>query len=153
MILPTYHADRNLASFLGFFDVSGDKTATGLATLILEQLEARSCLSKLVSQTYDGASVMSGNKGGVQTIIRRQCPSALFVHCYAHQLNLVMLYGSKNIKAVRLFICQLTAFHTFFGRSPMRTIMFFGKTDLAFHIQVNTLELSHPCHKYYTQTF
>ena len=70
---------------------------------------------KLISQTYDGAMNMAGEKGGVQGIIKRECPNALFVHCYANQLNLVLLYGAKHIKEV-----NLTAFHSLFHRSPKR---------------------------------
>lgn len=107
--------------FLGFYDVSSNKTAIGLSRKILEVLN--SCKigkNKLVSQTYDGASVMSGSKSGVQTIIKQTYPQALFVHCYAHQLNLVLLHSSKQILDVKLFICNLTSFKTFFARSPLR---------------------------------
>jgi hypothetical protein len=43
---------------------------------------------KCVAQTYDGATVMSGSKGGVQH------PEAIDVHCYAHKLN---LYNSQTL--------------------------------------------------------
>lgn len=42
---------------------------------------------KLISQSYDGASVMSGRQSGVQTLIKNEYPNAYFVHCYAHQLT------------------------------------------------------------------
>lgn len=106
--------------FFGFYDVSGGKTARNLSDKILEILNLCKITNKLVSQTYDGASVMSGSKGGVQTIIKETCPHALFIHCYAHQLNLVLLHNSKRIKEVKLFICNLTSFRTFFSRSPLR---------------------------------
>ena len=44
----------------------------------------------LVSQCYDGASVMSGCNSGVQALIREKYPQAIYVHCYAHRLNLVL---------------------------------------------------------------
>eukprot|EP00102_Acyrthosiphon_pisum_P025972 XP_016663182.1 PREDICTED: uncharacterized protein LOC107884809 [Acyrthosiphon pisum] len=77
--------------------------------------------NKIVCQTYDGASVMSGEKSGVQFRIRQIYPNTLFIHCYAHQLNLVLLHGAKTIKSVKLFICNLTMFHTFFSRSTERS--------------------------------
>ena len=108
--------------FLGFFDVSADKTSNGLSKVIFEQLDKWGInKEKLICQTYDGASTMSGNKHSVHTIINEKFPKATFIHCYAHQLNLVLLYGAKNIKEVKLFICNLTAFHTFFSRSSGRT--------------------------------
>ena len=45
--------------------------------------------STIVSQGYDGASVMSGNCSGVQMRIKEVAPMAIYVHCYAHCLNLV----------------------------------------------------------------
>ena len=41
---------------------------------------------KLVAQCYDGASVMSGQHRGAQSIVKEAYPIAHFVHCYAHQL-------------------------------------------------------------------
>jgi hypothetical protein len=45
---------------------------------------------KLIAQTCDGTTVMSEEKGGVQTIIKETYKNAHFIHCYAHQLNLIM---------------------------------------------------------------
>lgn len=80
-------------------------------------------MNKVISQTYDGCSVMAGRQGGVQSLVKQFCPHAIFIHCYAHQLNLVLLYGSKTIKEVRLFISDLTAFHSFFSKSSKRTVL------------------------------
>uniref|UniRef100_A0A1X7TFT3 DUF4371 domain-containing protein n=1 Tax=Amphimedon queenslandica TaxID=400682 RepID=A0A1X7TFT3_AMPQE len=46
-------------------------------------------LNKLASQGYDGASVMSGQYNGVQAKIKEFAPQAIYIHCYAHVLNLV----------------------------------------------------------------
>ena len=48
--------------------------------------------SKCISQCYDGASVTSGHLAGAQAIV--QCTlgcGCLYVHCYAHWLNLVLV--------------------------------------------------------------
>ncbi|XP_008179777.1 zinc finger MYM-type protein 1-like [Acyrthosiphon pisum] len=107
--------------FIGFFDVSSDKTGSGLADVILSVIKKWDLGNKIIAQTYDGASVMSGTKNGVQSLIKNIYPNVLFIHCYAHQLNLVLLYGAKTIKPVKLFICNLTMFHTFFSRSSKRS--------------------------------
>lgn len=107
--------------FIGFYDVSKDKTAVGLSEVIIHELNAREITDKIVSQTYDGASVMAGDRGGVQQFVKQVCPRATFLHCYAHKLNLVLLYCSKSIKQVRLFVYNLAAFHTFFSKSSKRT--------------------------------
>ncbi|KAL4119236.1 hypothetical protein QTP88_012077 [Uroleucon formosanum] len=103
--------------FIGFFDVLKNKTASGLADIILSEINKWKIGNKIMCQTYDGASVMSGEKSGVQFRIRQIYPNTLFIHCYVHQLNLVLLHGAKTLKSVKLFICSLTMFHTFFSRS------------------------------------
>jgi len=47
-------------------------------------------LSALRGQTYDGASSMAGQYSGCQAFIRQKNPLALYVHCGAHCVNLVM---------------------------------------------------------------
>lgn len=117
-----YVIDQNIIErFIGFFDVSKDKTAPGLAAVINAEIIKWEIGNKIVSQTYDGASVMAGGKNRVQNLIRQIYPNALFIHCYAHQLNLVLLHGAKTIQSVKLFICNLTMFHTFFSRSSKRS--------------------------------
>ena len=62
-------------------------TAESLAMNILTTLRNYQLDPKyIVSQGYDGASVMSGNCTGVQTRIREVAPQAIYVHCNAHCL-------------------------------------------------------------------
>lgn len=42
---------------------------------------------KMISQSYDGAAVMSGQISGVQKLIKDKYKNAHFIHCYVHQLN------------------------------------------------------------------
>ncbi|XP_066990910.2 zinc finger MYM-type protein 1 [Anabrus simplex] len=107
--------------FMGFYDVSGDKSAEGMSKKIITVLEKYNMQEKLVCQTYDGALVMAGCYGEVQAIIRRKYPKVIFMHSYAHQLNLVLLHGAKTIKQVKLFICSLSAFSSFFSGSTSRS--------------------------------
>ena len=44
-----------------------------------------------ISQCYDGASVMSGCNSGVSARILEINPKALYIHCHAHRLNLVLV--------------------------------------------------------------
>lgn len=46
-------------------------------------------VSKVISQSYDGASVMRREHNGVQKLVLDRFPFALYVHCYAHHLNLI----------------------------------------------------------------
>lgn len=76
--------------------------AKALSSVILTELEKhlKDNKNKLIAQTYDGASVMSGSSNGVQAIIKKTYEHAAYVHCYAHQLNLVMLNSASANKNV-----------------------------------------------------
>uniref|UniRef100_A0A8C6M5P9 DUF4371 domain-containing protein n=1 Tax=Nothobranchius furzeri TaxID=105023 RepID=A0A8C6M5P9_NOTFU len=57
-----------------------------------------------IAQTYDGAAVMSGTTGVVHAHFRRLHPEAVYVHCYAHKLNLVLCHTCRAVsEAVELF--------------------------------------------------
>lgn len=66
--------------------------AESLATEIMRILQTNK-LDKMncIGQCYDGASVMSGKYAGVQERIRLEVPHAIYVHCYAHRLNLCLV--------------------------------------------------------------
>ena len=73
---------------------------------------------KLVAQCYDGASVMSGQHRGVQNIVKDAYPNAHYVHCYAHQLNLILQQAVSQITSIRVYFATLNVFSVFFSRSP-----------------------------------
>ncbi len=70
-----------------------------------------------VAQTYDGASVMSGAVGGVQAHFKERHPEAVYVHCYAHELNLVLCHTCKAIPEAAAFFNLLENMYTFFSSS------------------------------------
>nr|CAI5824148.1 unnamed protein product [Callosobruchus analis] len=79
-------------SFLGFIAVT-DWSAAGLKTVILNLTKEYGIdLTKCRGQGYDGANVMSGGYGGLQTLIKEHAPNADYVHCAAHALNLERCY-------------------------------------------------------------
>ena len=55
-------------------------------------------IQKCRGQGYDGAAAMSSDCCGVQPVIREIVPSAVYVHCASHCLNLVIVHS-----------CQLTS--------------------------------------------
>ena len=63
---------------------------------------------------------MSGIRTGVQTRIKEVYKNAHFVHCYAHQLNLILSQATSQNRSVRLFFNDLSAIPTYFSRSPLR---------------------------------
>ncbi|KAK7906731.1 hypothetical protein WMY93_015343 [Mugilogobius chulae] len=86
-----------------------------LATILPDQKE------KLICQAYDGASVMRGAVSGVQKRIQDHYPNAHYIHCYAHQLNLIMRQATSHVSKVCVFFSDLGGFASFFSKSPKRT--------------------------------
>lgn len=89
--------------FLGFYDVSADRTSETLYNLLDNILGQFDYEHKLIGQCYDGASVMSGHLNGLQKKIKDKAPQAVFVHCLAHRLNLVMQQSCKKLSKCRIF--------------------------------------------------
>ncbi|XP_022170921.1 zinc finger MYM-type protein 1-like [Myzus persicae] len=73
-----------------------EQEALCLVSLILESLHNFGIETKYMrGQGYDGAAAMSGEFNGVQAIIRKTHPLALYVHCSAHVLNLAVSNSCK----------------------------------------------------------
>jgi len=81
-----------------------------LKTLQQYGLDVRSCL---VGQGYDGASVMSGANRGVQQRVREHAPLAVYTHCYAHRLNLVLVDCCKSVDNAVNFFALLEKLYVF----------------------------------------
>ena len=64
-------------------------------------------VTHLRGQCYDGASNVSGIRTGLQARIKEISPSALFVHCYAHVLNLVIVDAMTSNTTARDFFGTL----------------------------------------------
>ena len=88
--------------FLKLYNVSSDRTALAISSIVQEVLThyGDSILNKLIMQTYDGASIMSGHISGVQTLVREGYPFAYFFHCAAHHLNLFLCQSASSIPLV-----------------------------------------------------
>ena len=89
------YVDTNTASvnehFLTYIQAES-LTAEGLTTCILDCLKKNNLDPKnIVSQGYNGASVMRGSCTGVQARIKQVAPHAMYVHCNAHCLNLCLV--------------------------------------------------------------
>jgi hypothetical protein len=114
IVLRYVNNDCIVESFWGFFDASADRSAKGLSEIILRELLTLAVGDKLIAQTYDGAAVMSSGQRGVQSIIKETYPSALFIHCYAHRLNLVLSQSAAEVPETRIFLKLWMACHPFF---------------------------------------
>ena len=122
VIVLRYMVDSSVTErFLEFIEVK-DKTAIGLSTAMKHVLDPLGLNDKLIAQTYDGAAVMRGSVGGVQVLIKESYKNAIFVHCYAHQLNLTLQQVcASRISELKVFFADLSGFATYFSTSPKRT--------------------------------
>lgn len=66
---------------------------------------------KIVSQGYDGASVMSGRCAGVQAKVREFAPNAIYIHCYAHVMNLVLVDSCRSVSATSELLAIIEALY------------------------------------------
>ncbi|XP_041464614.1 zinc finger MYM-type protein 1-like [Lytechinus variegatus] len=103
--------------FMGFRCADG-LDAASLSESILDELKSLGIdVNYLVGQGYDGANVMSGKLSGVQERIRRKIPQALYVHCFAHRLNLVIVETVKSVVPVADFFAVLQSSYNFLSGS------------------------------------
>ena len=76
-------------------------------------------MSKLVGQGYDGCSAMAGMLNGVQAKIREIYPKALYVHCSAHRLNLVV-NDLNSVQTIRNTTSTIKSIVAYFRESSRR---------------------------------
>ncbi|KAK9050926.1 hypothetical protein SSX86_027551 [Deinandra increscens subsp. villosa] len=94
--------------FIGLVNVK-ETTALCLKSAI-DGLFARFSLSlgRVRGQGYDGASNMSGEFNGLKALILKENPSAYFVHCFAHQLQLVVVGLATKHHEISKFFGEVT---------------------------------------------
>ena len=134
MAIVLRYVDTNTASvherFLTYVPAQ-NLTAQGLSSYILRTLETHQLDPNcIVSQGYDGASVMSGCCSGVQTLIKEVVPHALYVHCNAHCLNLCLVDSVKAVRAASEFFSLLETLYVFLSSSKCHAIFIEQQTRL-----------------------
>lgn len=110
--------------FLGFFKTNSTN-AESLVALIKEVLKNNDLnVQNIRGQCYDGAASMRGSYTGVQARIKNENPHAIYVHCYAHILNLCLVDLTKQVKQIRNMFGVLNTLHNFIGASSKRFSIF-----------------------------
>ncbi|XP_042380279.1 zinc finger MYM-type protein 1-like [Zingiber officinale] len=77
-------------------------------------------LSRLRGQGYDGASNMRGEYNGFKALILKENSSARYAHCFAHQLQLVVVAVAKSNRIVSDFFQYVTMIVNITGASCKR---------------------------------
>ncbi|KAM3621706.1 uncharacterized protein V6R79_014779 [Siganus canaliculatus] len=69
----------------------------------------------ILSQCYDGASVMSGVRGGVQALLQKKLARYVpYIHCYNHQLHLVVVHAMQSEPCAKRFFDLSGSLYKFF---------------------------------------
>ena len=116
--------------FLTFVEVS-NLDAESLTEYIMNTLKSYHLnLDSIVSQAYDGASVMSGRCTGVQKRVMEVVPQAVYIHCFAHILNLVLVDCSKNVVHVARFFALLESLYVFVSSTKAHVLFVQKQSEL-----------------------
>lgn len=75
---------------------------------------------RLIAQTYDGASVMSGSSGGVRALLCEHVDRYVpYLHCFSHQLHLTVVGMLTGDPEIRRFLDTCEQLYVFFRRTPV----------------------------------
>jgi hypothetical protein len=86
-----------------------DTTSEALKVALFSILDRHMLsISRLRGQGYDGASNMRGEFNGLQRKILDENPYALYVHCYAHRLQLVVVSVVSSCSSINDFFEYLS---------------------------------------------
>ena len=117
------------------FTEAATLNAESLCALILKTLDTfKLDPTAIVSQGYDGVSVMSGRCSGVQQRVKRVAPQAVYVHCYVHCLNLALVDTAKKIPEAADFL------YAFLGTSKAHEIYTQQQSKLRTNNQIRKLK-------------
>ena len=95
-----------------------------IATLKLDEDETEEFFlefyKKLININFDGASVMSGNRSGVQQRFKDSVAGLIYTHCAAHRLELAMLDSLKRKNSyIQKFDENINSIFKFYYYSPV----------------------------------
>ncbi|CAN1185007.1 Zinc finger MYM-type protein 1 [Linum perenne] len=119
--------------FLGISHVR-DTKAISLKTAIESMLMKNGLsISRVRGQGYDGASNMKGEINGLKTLILEESPSAYYIHCFAHRLQLTLVAVAQNHDDVNVFFFIVGTVTNLVGASCKRQ-------DIIRQTQANKIE-------------
>ena len=119
LVIRYVHEEQVREVFVDFVEVERI-TGQVLGETILRWLRNHNISpADMRGQCYDGASNMAGARAGVQSVVRRDAPQAVYVHCAAHRLNLsvVSACSIQEFKNAESYVGEIARFFSF---SPKR---------------------------------
>ena len=73
---------------------------------------------------------MSGKHKGVAAIVKQKAPQALYVHCHAHRLNLVLVDAVKSVDVASEFFVLLERLYVFVSGSFVHDLWLKTQRDM-----------------------
>ncbi|XP_072147817.1 uncharacterized protein [Setaria viridis] len=111
---------RPCEHFIGVVHVD-DTTSLSLKEAIEGLLVSHGLtMTQIRGQGYDGASNMKGDIKGLKTLIMQESPCAYYIHCFAHQLQLVLVAVAKRNTDCKSFFDQVSILLNIIGVSCKR---------------------------------
>ncbi|XP_044365275.1 zinc finger MYM-type protein 1 isoform X2 [Triticum aestivum] len=111
---------RGCERFLGVVHVA-NTTSLSLKDAIQTLLKDHHLThSQIRGQGYDGASNMKGEVKGLKTLIMKESPFAYYIHCFAHELQLVLIAVAKDNEPCLWFFDHVSYFLNIVGVSCKR---------------------------------
>ncbi|WAR20733.1 ZN862-like protein [Mya arenaria] len=128
---------ENLITFVQFYCAETKKVETKFLSCqnILQDFECANAVaiksllasevgkldqSTLTGFSSDGASVMTGKKGGVATLLRQENPSMVNIHCVCHRLALSCNDSNETLSYIKTVETLLRQFWQLFENSPKK---------------------------------
>ena len=81
--------------FLEIVPLKATDTKTDYSALIEFMKDKNIQVSKLVGMRFNGAATFSGKDNGVQSLLKKNSPHAVFVHCHCHLLQLACIQAAN----------------------------------------------------------
>ena len=106
-------------TFAGFF-----ATESTEGEVLYQITNLNLLLTDIVGECFDGAANMSGCHKGVASRMKEFSPLALYVHCYAHRLNLALQDTMASIEPIRNALGTIQSLYNLIEASPKRHSIF-----------------------------
>ena len=117
------HEKKPVEHFLGIVPAK-KTTAEAIAEYLYAFLESKDIdIKKMRGLGFDGANTMSGQRSGVQLRLQLHSPSAIYVHCRCHQLQLATLNAANEHNEVKRVLGTLLTIWKAFHYSPKKAEM------------------------------
>ena len=118
--LPDCNVHEDFLTFKYMINVDAKSLCEAIVS-ILTSLGLNECL--IIAQCYDGASVMSGDVSGVQARFREIHKNAVYIHCHAHRLNLVIVDAARHVQSASEFFSVVEMLYVFLMRQKVHEVL------------------------------